>query len=171
MIRRTFFQSWVMSFLALKTKADGAERNRGATGDDLEELKNRVATLEDNMKTQRTSSPPNVPIGTILPYAGPIDAEHPLPAGWMLCDGASIKASEYGSLWEKFRIQQGTTVRGAWGGDGNPNFNLPDLMGRFLRGVDKNKDGQVSTPARDPDRDLRTASKPNGNTGNNVGSA
>ena len=70
----------------------------------------------------------------------------------------------------------------SWGGDASPNFNIPDLRGRFVKGVDKNTAGVPSPPAsngllRDPDRDGRTPANPDannpvnqGNSGNNVGS-
>lgn len=45
----------------------------------------------------------------------------------------------------------------------NPNFNLPDYRGRFLRGLD-------GTAGNDPDKLTRTAMNFGGNTGNNVGS-
>jgi hypothetical protein len=170
MIRRKFFRSWTLGFLALGIPVHGAGKSGGAPGDDLDDLKKKVATLEENMKKQLVDTPPNVPIGTILPYGVPIDAAHPPPPNWELCDGRSFQQSDYEDLWLRFRIQEGSTIRGAWGGDGKPNFNFPDLRGRFLRGVDKDKDGNVTSPPRDPLSDNREPSKPNGNTGNNVGS-
>ena len=139
---------------------------------DLVQVKSEHDTLKETVQRQFVESPPNVPVGTILPYAGPVDADHPLPEGWLLCDGSSVSSATYGELWRKLRVAEGPGFRGAWGGDGNPNFNLPDLAGRFLRGVDKDKTGQASNPARDPDRgeDKRLASRAGGNTGNNVGS-
>jgi hypothetical protein len=64
----------------------------------------------------------------------------------------------------------------SWGGDGTPNFFLPDLKGRFLRGVDRAQDGTEPNPARDPDRGGRESIIPPssplnpGNSGNAVGS-
>jgi microcystin-dependent protein len=184
--RRAFFKAGVLSLFAAGFPLTAANRSGGENPDDLEKLTTRVATLEgnlatlqgnlttyeDNLKKQLTSSPPNVPIGTILSYAGLMDSDHPIPNGWLLCDGQSVSASDFGQLWLKLRVADGPGFRGCWGGDGNPNFNLPDLMGRFLRGVDKDRNGQPTEPARDPDRgdDKRFASNPGGNVGNNVGS-
>ena len=51
-----------------------------------------------------------------------------------------------------------------WGaGDGSSTFNLPDLRGRFLRGVD-------SGSGNDPDASSRFSINSGGNTGDNVGS-
>lgn len=35
----------------------------------------------------------DVPIGTIIAYAGAIDTDHPAPAGWLLCNGQSIASA------------------------------------------------------------------------------
>src|SRR5690606_23294711 len=54
----------------------------------------------------------------------------------------------------------------AWGGETDAGtFRLPDLRGRFLRGVDDRE----PTMAIDPDAAFRTASAPGGNTGSRVG--
>ncbi|GAB3869979.1 hypothetical protein GCM10028824_17930 [Hymenobacter segetis] len=58
----------------------------------------------------------------------------------------------------------------SWGGDGAPNFYLPDLRGAFLRGVDNGK-----TARYDLEREKRVAPRQdanpnNGNSGINVGS-
>ena len=84
----------------------------------------------------------------------------------MICDGRSVKRPDFPDLFNAI----GTT----WGGDGAPSFFLPDLRGRFLRGVDG--DGRnPSNPPRDPDRDVRMSPLPPGspnpgNSGNAVGS-
>jgi len=64
------------------------------------------------------------PPGTVLPFAGAN-----APAGFLLCDGSAVSRTEYAELFAVI----GTT----WGaGNGSTTFNLPDLRGVFLRGVD-----------------------------------
>ncbi len=65
-----------------------------------------------------------VPSGVVSPYAGST-----APSGWLLCSGAAVSRSTYAAL---FAIV-GTTY-GA--GDGSTTFNLPDLRGRAVAGVD-----------------------------------
>lgn len=112
------------------------------------------------------------PIGTIMAFAGPVDTTFETQTGWLLCDGRPLNRTDarYRALFRAV----GTT----WGGDADTMFNIPDLRGRFVRGVDKNIQG-VATPAgeagpRDPDRDGRGPASPlsvsQGNRGNFVGS-
>lgn len=102
------------------------------------------------------------PIGSVTAFAGPTGR---IPAGWMVCDGRSVDRNAEPALFQAI----GTT----WGGDGAPNFFIPDLRGMFLRGVDKDQAGTASNPAHDTERDARdsprTGANP-GNNGNNVGS-
>jgi microcystin-dependent protein len=99
-----------------------------------------------------------LPVGTIVPFAGSISS---LPSGWKLCDGTPVSRDKYGNLF--------AVIEYFWGRDStmdslNRNyFNLPDLEGRFLRGVGGNKD-------INPDQDKRDAAKPGGNVNNAVGS-
>lgn len=91
------------------------------------------------------------PIGTIVPFAGPN-----LPAGWLRCDGSTVSRTTYADLF--------AAIGTAWGsGNGSSTFHLPDLRGRFARGVD----GGIG---RDPDAGTRTASNAGGNSGANLGS-
>jgi microcystin-dependent protein len=88
----------------------------------------------------------------VMAYAGAT-----IPAGWMLCDGAAV--SRTGATADLF-----AAIGTAWGsGNGSTTFNLPDMRGLFLRGVD-------GSAGKDPDTSTRTASNPGGNTGNAVGS-
>jgi microcystin-dependent protein len=90
------------------------------------------------------------PVGSIMAFAG-VTA----PAGWILCDGSAVSRTTYANLF--------SVIGNAWGnGDGVNTFNLPDLRGRFLRGVD-------AGTGRDPDAATRTATNAGGNTGDNVG--
>ena len=51
------------------------------------------------------------------------------PTGWLRCNGAAVSRSTYNSLFAAI----GTTF-GA--GDGSTTFNVPDLRGEFIRGLD-----------------------------------
>ncbi len=63
------------------------------------------------------------PPGAVVAFAG----NNP-PEGWLLCDGRLVSRYDYPELYE--------AIGTAWGGDGNPNFHLPDMRGRFIRGLD-----------------------------------
>jgi len=92
-----------------------------------------------------------IPVGTILPFAGAT-----VPFGFLLCDGSDVSRASYPLLF--------TALGTSWGaGDGSSSFSLPDLRGRFLRGVDGGIDN-------DPDRTSRTALKAGGAIGDAVGS-
>src|SRR3954467_12625321 len=66
-----------------------------------------------------------VPPGTIVAYGGDT-----APPGWLICDGAKVSRVEYANLFAAIKIN--------WGqGNNVDTFTLPDLRGRFLRGVDK----------------------------------
>jgi hypothetical protein len=81
-----------------------------------------------------------VPAGTVVAFAGSVDA---IPNGWMLCDGRELSRSEYSTLFYAIR-----TAHGA--GDGSTTFRVPDYRGYFLRGVDHGT-------GRDPDSATRTS--------------
>ena len=90
-----------------------------------------------------------MPVGAIIPYGGATP-----PKGWLLCDGGGASTELYPDLF--------AAIGYAWGGSGNI-FNLPDLRGRFLRGVSADTNN-------DPNKATRVAFYPGGNVGNNVGS-
>jgi microcystin-dependent protein len=63
------------------------------------------------------------PIGSVMAYAGAT-----APAGWHLCDGSAVSRTAYA---QAFAVM-GTTY-GA--GDGSTTFNLPNLAGGMIMGV------------------------------------
>ena len=70
-----------------------------------------------------------VPPGAIFPYAGAT-----APPGFLLCDGSAVNRTTQAALF--------AAIGTAWGvGDGSTTFNLPDLRGQFLRGVDDGSAG------------------------------
>lgn len=68
--------------------------------------------------------PAGVPAGTVVAFAGAT-----APTGWLVCNGAAVSRTTYAALFAAI----GTT-HGA--GDGSTTFNLPDLRGEFIRGLD-----------------------------------
>jgi microcystin-dependent protein len=92
-----------------------------------------------------------LPPGSVMAYMGAV-----APAGWLLCDGSEVSRSEYSMLFAVIGAASGA-------GNGSTTFNVPDLRGRFLRGWN-------GAAGADPDAATRTAAKPGGNTGNNIGS-
>jgi microcystin-dependent protein len=60
--------------------------------------------------------------GMVVCWAGAAGA---VPAGWLLCDGASVATATYSALH--------TAIGYVYGGAG-ANFNLPNLVDRFVRG-------------------------------------
>jgi microcystin-dependent protein len=87
-----------------------------------------------------------MPVGTIIAWAGERDS---IPPGWKPCMGQLLNRERYPELF--------AAIGTAWGSTSPDGFNLPDLRGRFLRGVD-------AGTGRDPEADDRIASRPGGNT-------
>lgn len=93
-----------------------------------------------------------VPVGTINAYGGTTD-----PPGWMICDGRALSSVDYPRLFAAIGTSFGD---GSANGDGNSppphpqgrqyDFNLPDMRGRFARGLD------TTGQNRDPDLSSRT---------------
>jgi len=97
-------------------------------------------------------SQPSVPPGTVVAFAG-----NTIPNGWLLCDGSVQNQSQYPALY--------AAIGSVWGsGNSSPgSFNLPDMQGLFLRGVDYNANN-------DPQKNNRNPQHPGGQSNNNVGS-
>lgn len=64
------------------------------------------------------------PPGAVIWFAGPYT-----PDGWLYCNGQAVSRSTYAALHAVIG-----TIYGA--GDGTGTFNLPDLRGEFVRGLD-----------------------------------
>ncbi|KAG0183959.1 hypothetical protein DFQ28_000391 [Apophysomyces sp. BC1034] len=92
----------------------------------------------------------SLPIGTIISYLGTEAKLSQLrPEGWLLCDGSEMNSGDYPELWDAIGNRYG-------GMSGTEAFNLPDLRGMFLRGLDP-------SGVKDPDFASRTSPIP-GNT-------
>ncbi|HYG63966.1 MAG TPA: phage tail protein [Thermoanaerobaculia bacterium] len=117
---------------------------------------------------QTQSLPIGVPVGTVVPYAGPVDEDPDRASvrrlrlaeqGWLLCDGSEVSKTHWRELYE--------LIQDTYGKAGSADsFVLPDYRGAFLRGVNGDR-----SPALDPAAGQRTASGEGGTgTGNQVGS-
>lgn len=62
--------------------------------------------------------------GIVVPYAGAVS-----PSGWLLCNGQAVSRTTYAALFAVIATTFGT-------GDGSNTFNVPDLRGEFIRGLD-----------------------------------
>ncbi|RMF59091.1 MAG: hypothetical protein D6746_08795 [Bacteroidetes bacterium] len=80
-----------------------------------------------------------LPVGALVPYAG---TSSPDTTHWLLCDGSAVSRTTYATLFGVI----GTTF-GA--GDGATTFNLPDLRGRAVFGLD-NMGGTAANRVTDP---------------------
>jgi phage-related tail fiber protein len=121
----------------------------------------QISSLNQRAEDLRTSidyiTPPP---GTIVAYGGPLNVDQLKRQGWLLCNGDPVSREEFKSLYDQ--------VGNSWGrGDGVHTFNLPDLRGVFLRGVNY---GQTNVVATDPEAGSRVSLIIGGNAGNQVGS-
>jgi len=85
------------------------------------------------------------PIGSIIMFGGHTDQ---LPTGWLYCNGDIVSRKGYEDLFNVIGHNFGNRI-GKLEYDPDRQFFLPDLRGRFVRGVD---DGV----GRDPDAAQRT---------------
>jgi len=141
--RRIWLAVGVVIVFPLGLWAATAIPNTFSDGDLLsaEKLNANFAALGDGI----------VPTGTIVAFAG-----QTAPEGWLLCDGTLTSRAQKSKLFVAIGTAYGA-------GDGSTTFHLPDLRGRFLRGVN-------GGAGRDPDTATRTAMNSGGNTGDAVGS-
>lgn len=65
-----------------------------------------------------------LPAGSVIPFAGST-----APANWLLCYGQAVSRTDYGALFAVVGTTYGS-------GDGSTTFNVPDLRGRVIAGVD-----------------------------------
>jgi microcystin-dependent protein len=96
----------------------------------LGQIVSRITSIEENGVSGGAVEPANlddkIPVGSIQPFAGNTAS---VPNKWLLCDGGAISRSTYPQLFSIIGTTYGT-------GDGSTTFNLPDLRGEFIRGLD-----------------------------------
>lgn len=109
------------------------------------------------------TNPSNVPVGTILSYAGDTTQSQAIialiRAGWLPCDGSLFNCTDYPDLYTAI----GTCHGGESVGSQVTRFRVPDMRTLYARGVD-------GAGGRDPGASARTAHARGGCCGNEVGS-
>ena len=142
--------------LGLFVEEKGSVRVSGSlsvTGDLRNDaLEARLSAIEESVRQL-------VPLGTVVAWSGtltePKNIEMLRSRGWITADGRALDKKKYADLF---------AVIGTAHGEPNENqFNIPDLRGVFIRGVDRGA-------GKDPDATTRAASKPGGLDGDDVGS-
>jgi len=79
------------------------------------------------LKNEQNETTIIVPVGTILPFASSI-----IPSGFLLCDGSEVSRTTYSELFNVIGTTYGS-------GNGSTTFNLPNLKGRVLVGLDSSQ--------------------------------
>jgi microcystin-dependent protein len=106
-----------------------------------------AAGLHKIKKNTLFSAIPQLPVGTIVPYAGLTP-----PLGWLLCDGSEVQRTRYEALhsvivglYGNSNPYQGNPSRPNYnplGTKGFDTFKLPDMRGRFPLGADNMFNGK-----------------------------
>lgn len=73
------------------------------------------------------------PAGAVIPYPSAT-----LPSGWLLCNGQALSSVSFPALYAAIGTTYGNGSGGINGGAGK-NFNVPDLRGEFVRGLDSGR--------------------------------
>lgn len=65
-----------------------------------------------------------LPVGSVVSYSG-----ETAPANWLICDGSAVSRTTYADLFSVIGTTYGS-------GDGSTTFNLPNLKGKVITGLD-----------------------------------
>ena len=131
----------------------------GANDFQLEPDLSETSSLEAMTLKLQAHEASLLPIGSILSYGGQFLDQ--LPGIWLPCDGKALERAHYSSLFHAIGVSHGDGSDAP--GHANRLFNLPDLRGVFIRGVDP-------IGREDPEAAAREARKPGGHNGAQVGS-
>ncbi|MDE2229891.1 MAG: tail fiber protein [Alphaproteobacteria bacterium] len=107
---------------AYTTVGTAATQNVGTAAGDVVQLdgSGRLPAVDGSQLTGLSA----VPSGVVAPFAGASS-----PSGWLLCYGQAVSRTTYATLFTAIGTNFGA-------GDGSTTFNLPDLRGRAVFGVD-----------------------------------
>jgi microcystin-dependent protein len=86
------------------------------------QFKSAITDLRDYIATMETVAP-----GVVAFYP-----KTTAPTGWIKANGAAISRATYSALFAAIGVAFGP-------GDGSTTFNVPDLRGEFIRGLDDSR--------------------------------
>lgn len=119
---------------------------------------------------KHSTAVPEAPIGAVMLYGGDCSNVSTIARlarnGWMPCDGSLIQVNEYPELFAAIGISHGGEMESGV----VTRFNLPNLEGRFVRGVNEGAIDPLTQKTVDPDVDARMAANRLGNQADSVGS-
>jgi microcystin-dependent protein len=109
----------------IKTASDNTAVRLTTFDTQLTNLHDQVQQIDTNVRgrlsTLETTTVP--PIGAVVAFG--VD-RHNVPSGWLICDGHEEPKAEYPLLAQMLGVPSDAT-----------SFHVPDLKGRFLRGLDE----------------------------------
>ncbi len=89
---------------------------------------NSLSLVDTNLQTQISGIGLPVPAGSVFYFAGPT-----IPTGYLVADGSAVSKDTYNKLWMALG-----GINSPYGQTGQ-TFNLPDLRGEFIRGLDRSR--------------------------------
>lgn len=97
------------------------------TGEVTTGTDNTKAVTPEALITSLSALGLSIPSGTVSSFAGST-----APSGYLECDGSQVSRTTYDNLFTVIGTTYGT-------GDSSTTFNLPDLRGEFIRGLDSSR--------------------------------
>jgi microcystin-dependent protein len=114
---------------AAKDSLSPGDANKKVKGSEIDAEFNAISTAVAT-KADTTALPAAVPSGAVFHFA-----MTSAPTGYLVCDGSAVSRSTYADLFTAI----GTTFGS---GDGSSTFNLPNLVGQFIRGYNSTASGK-----------------------------
>lgn len=125
-------QFTIGTLLSLLPAGDGVFVKNGASFSFQNGINGQYLTISGGNIQFQTVSPATPASGVIMCYGGTV-----APAGWLLCDGAAYGRTLLDPSPQPVLFGILGTIYGA--GNGTTTFNIPDLRGVFLRGLDSGR--------------------------------
>jgi microcystin-dependent protein len=85
---------------------------------------NKLLGFDGGGNPAEVDAPQPFAAGMVMPFAGSA-----APGGWLLCNGSAVSRTTYAGLFAVIGTSYGA-------GDGSTTFNMPDLRGRVVAGLD-----------------------------------